>query len=187
MGGAEACSFVSVQVITSIFFLLFLLVQHTFLRGWELKIFSKAFMNWEHSNQYNKRVKNVRLCSNTCLFFLSPVIKSVLPHDSLTPDFLYPVLMLAFSTTRTYKQKSSYFLSSWWKVWRSCLVPGAILIIVTTLDLPALSDVVTRSVCRLITNYAELRTGGRSLSASVTWRCINWKWTRFVVEWSPYP
>lgn len=45
VGGTEACSFVSVQVITYIFFLPFLLVQHTFLRGWELKIFSKAFMN----------------------------------------------------------------------------------------------------------------------------------------------
>lgn len=55
-GGTEACCFVSVQIITSIFFLLFFffLVQHTFLRGWELKIFSKAFMNLEHSSQYNK-------------------------------------------------------------------------------------------------------------------------------------
>lgn len=54
-GGTEAYCFVSVQIITSIFFLLFsFLVQHTFLRGWELKIFSKAFMNLEHSSQYNK-------------------------------------------------------------------------------------------------------------------------------------
>lgn len=52
IAGPGAELFVSVQIITSLF--PFLLVQHTFLRGWELKIFSKAFMNLEHSGQYNK-------------------------------------------------------------------------------------------------------------------------------------
>lgn len=43
--------FVSVQIITSLFPFFLFCWFNTFLRGWELKIFSKAFMNLERSSR----------------------------------------------------------------------------------------------------------------------------------------
>lgn len=130
---------------------------NTFLRDWELKIFSKAFMNLEHSSQYNKMCSECQILFKP-LFFLSPVIKSVLLHDTLTLDFLYPVIKVTFSTIDTYKQiKILIFSLTDVSLALFCLMPADILIIVTTLDLPALSDVIMRNVCRLFNNHTENR------------------------------
>lgn len=65
----------------------------------------------------------------------------------LTPDFLYLVMKLTFSTKDTYKQILIFFLPMLGLALFS-LVPLDLLI-VTTLDLPALSNVIMRNVYRL--------------------------------------
>lgn len=91
----------SILLLPLLFFFL-LLVQHTFLRGWELKIFSKAFMNLEHSSQYNKTVLRVS-------DFVQTPVCSFCPQPLVTPDFLYPDLKLTFSTRETDKRKCLFF------------------------------------------------------------------------------